>query len=255
MTQARGAHALLAVDVGNRLTKAARFQDGNLAAELAFPTEQALAPADLHDRICALGDAGALAVCSVVPRATEAWQALARSSLGLEAFIIRGDTRCPLTNRYQPPESLGADRLAAAVAAHAAVAGAVIVVMLGTAVTVDAVSGQGEFLGGAIAPGVRTALEGLVAQAAQLGPIRVAKPEAALARTTEDAMRAGVVFGVIGQVRELVTRARRELGVAAPVILTGGDADLVAGEIEGVHSLDRTLVLRGIYLIWRHNLQ
>jgi type III pantothenate kinase len=246
-------HALLAVDVGNRLTKGARFEDGRLAAEIAFITDEGMTPSNLRERVGPLCDCAALAVCSVVPGAAEIWAQVACSTPAVEPFIIRGDTPCPLINRYQPPEALGPDRLAGAVAAYAAVGGAVIVAMLGTAITVDAVSAQGEFLGGAIAPGVHPGMEGLTARAAQLSPVRIAKPDRAIAQDTDEAMRAGVVFGAIGQVRELVARMRRELGAAAPVILSGGDANLVAGELEDVHSLDRALVLRGVYLIWRHN--
>jgi len=251
--QPERSRSLLAADVGNRLTKAARFDDGALTAEIAFPTEQGLTSADLRAAIAPFCDCRAVAVCSVVPRATDAWVDVARS-LGLEPLLIRGDTPTPLTNRYQPPESLGADRLAAAVAAHAMVGGPVVAVTVGTAITVNAVSAHGEFLGGAVAPGIHAAMEGLAAQAADLRPVRVAKPERAIGRTSEEAMQAGLVFGAIGQVRELVARVRRELGAAAPVILTGGDADLIAGELEGVHSVDRMLVLRGVHLIWRHNI-
>jgi len=257
----RGEGALFAADVGNRLTKGARFEQGRLAAHISFPTEQGLTVDALRARLGsppafakATADkpaCTALAICSGVPRATEAWVELARADLGIEAFVVRGDTPSPLTNRYQPPASLGADRLAAAVAAHAAVGGAAVVVMMGTAITVDAVSAAGEFLGGAIAPGVHTALQGLVEQAAQLRAVRVAMPERAIGRDTDAAMRAGLVFGVVGQVRELTARVRRELGGDAPIVLSGGDAELVADESEGVHSLDPMLVLRGVEMIWR----
>jgi type III pantothenate kinase len=246
---------LLAVDLGNTLVKCALFEGSSIIARR-------------HDRVGAKPDdviaalleiapaarrrVGAAAICSVVPKASDGWRLCCRKLSKKEPLIIAGSTSTPLKNLYSDPDELGPDRLAAAVAAAAFHGTPVIVVSIGTAVTVDAVSGKGEFLGGAIAIGPETALEALAQRAARLPEVEFSPEAAPIGRSSSDCLKSGALFGTVGAINELVRLQREELGRDTRLVLSGGLWEFVAPRIAGVSAVEPDLVLQGVRLIWEH---
>jgi type III pantothenate kinase len=154
---------------------------------------------------------------------------------------------------YENPLEVGADRIVSAVAAFEKYGGPCIVVDFGTATTLDAVSARGEYLGGAIAPGVRISAEALYAKTAKLPSIEILKPEKAIGRTTVSSMQSGLYFGYIGLVSALIQRFKDELGGGAAVVATGGFASLIHSEIAAIDFHEPDLVLDGLRLLYERN--
>ena len=150
---------------------------------------------------------------------------------------------------YHPVTDVGADRIANAVAAHTKYGGKLIIVDFGTAITLDAVSEQGDYLGGAIAPGVQVSLEALFARAARLTRMQFHAPEKAIGDTTESSLQSGIIFGYAGQVDALVDRFQEEMGGGAKVIATGGIADVMAEHSRTIECVDELLTLEGLRII------
>jgi len=246
---------LLTVDIGNSDTVVGRFRGARLdgfwrltsgrltADEAAFLLERALGRRPWP---------GGAVLCSVVPNLTPVWcealeRACGRAPLEVTAETVRG----LLPIRYHDPSAVGADRIANALAARALYGTPAIVVDLGTATTFDCVSRAGEYLGGAIAPGVGTSAEELFRRAARVPRVELRRPRRALGRTTEESLRAGVLWGAAGQVDALVRRLARELKAKPHVIATGGWAGIVAPECETVQAVDEALTLKGMRILWK----
>lgn len=148
---------------------------------------------------------------------------------------------------------MGADRIANAVAAYSLYGGPVIVVDFGTATTFCAISGEGEYLGGAIAPGINTATDALFQRAAKLPRIELVKPPGVIGKNTVASMQAGIIFGFAGQVDAIVRRMKEELPGVKKVVATGGLADLIAQESETIDTVNHELTLEGLRLIYLRN--
>jgi len=250
---------LLAADVGNSATKVGLFQGARLRLHLTFPTEQASAAAirrildrSFREKGQSLSAARDFALCTVVPDAAKMWRQVA-GLLGARIFFIKGDTPTPLRSAYRKPTALGPDRLAAAVGAAHICGAPVIVVNFGTATTVDAVSADGRFLGGAICLGMGAALDALASATSLLPRVAASKAVRPIGRDTRESILAGSFFGHIGQVNEIVARQRALLGQNTPVVAAGGFAHLIARHIRGPVLIRPTLTLQGMSLIWRHN--
>lgn len=213
----------LVVNIGNTNTRFGWFVGGSLCRTEAFSTSRIQAdPPDLPA-------ADAVAVVSVVPAATEvlmaAWAARAPRLLTAAAS--------GLDLRYHPPGSMGADRLANALALLARGHAPGIAVDCGTATTLTVVAADGRVVGGAIAPGLGTAAHALVGNTAQLPPVPMVRPEAAWGADTVTCLQIGMVEGHVGLIHHLVTRIRAALGVEAPAVLCGGWAETVAPGLPG----------------------
>ena len=154
---------------------------------------------------------------------------------------------------YDHPREVGADRIATAIAAYARYGGPAIVVDFGTATTFTAVSAEGDFLGGAIAPGVGISVDALALHAAQLRKVEIVRPPSVIARSTVAAMQSGILYGFAGQVDGVVARMQRELGGQAAVVATGGFAELVAPEARSVAHVDPLLGLEGLRILYERN--
>ncbi|MEN8151670.1 MAG: type III pantothenate kinase, partial [Planctomycetota bacterium] len=172
------------------------------------------------------------------------------SGSGRGTPVLGRDLPLLMENRYRDPSETGHDRLAAAAAAHEDAGGAAVIVDLGSAVTVDAVDGDGVFLGGAIAPGRPALVAGLAAAAPGLPPPGAAEPAPGLPASTEDAIRVGIDHGLAGIVTRLVGDAREETGAATPVFLTGGDAASVAPRLPFETTIRPHLVLDGVRILY-----
>ena len=243
---------LIAVDVGNTETQVGRFLAGELEESWRVTSGRATTD-ELRLQLEAMLKTGAAGcssvVCSVVPSLTQAWIDALRAVTGRDAIeLTAADSPIPL--QVAEPDSVGPDRIANAMAGRTLHGAPCIVVDLGTATTFDCVSKQGAFVGGAISPGLVTSSEELFRRAARLTNIELRRPERAVARTTAENLRVGVLWGYAGLVDALVRRMRSELGGRPRVIATGGLARLVAAECETVDLVDDGLTLKGLRLLW-----
>lgn len=155
--------------------------------------------------------------------------------------------------RYEVPRAVGADRIADAAAVQKLYGGPACVVDFGTATTFDAISADGDYLGGAIAPGIDVAAEALVRRTAKLPQVEIRRPPSAIGRNTQHAMQSGLVFGYVGLVEGMVARFREELGAGMKVIATGGLAEVIAQETKVLEVLAPWLTLDGLRIIWDLN--
>jgi type III pantothenate kinase len=168
------------------------------------------------------------------------------------ALVVTSRVRTGVRLEVPDPSSLGADRIANAAAVASGRLPA-IVVDLGTATTFDVIRAGRRYVGGAIAPGIRTSSEELFHRAARLAKVEIRKPARRIGRTTEESIQSGVYYGAIGTVDGIVRRLEAELGRPARVIATGGLAPLVAGGSETIQEVDAALTLRGLLVIERLN--
>ena len=253
---------LLVVDVGNTQTHFGAIRDGEIVEHWRFATVRgstsdelgAALRALLELRGLAFADISATAVSSTVPELAPEWAEMARRYLEHEALLVGPGVKTGMPIRLDNPRELGADRLVNAVAAWTRFQSACIVVDFGTAITYDVVSGDGEYLGGIISPGLEISLEALALRAAKLPRIELGEPRSLIGKTTVDAVRSGIVYGYAGQVDGIIGRLRAELGFDAPVIATGGLAHhLVPSFTESVGEVDDLLTLEGLRLIWEMN--
>lgn len=191
------------------------------------------------------------ALASVMPRAIDPLLRFAREYLSIDfPFLLTAQADLGINIHYEPKTDVGADRLANAVAAHQMYEGPVIVVDLGTATTFDAISAEGDYLGGAIAPGIEISIEALVSQTAQLRRVQVVAPPKAIGNTTATSLQSGFVYGFAGQVDAIVTKFQTEMGGNARVIATGGLAELIALHSTTIREVDQLLTLEGIRLAY-----
>ena len=193
----------------------------------------------------------AVVLGSVVPAATSSLAAMVRHRLRVQPVVVGPDLAIGSRLRVDNPAEVGADRLANTVAAFARYGGPAVVVDLGTATNFDVVSTEGDFLGGAIAPGLTTAMEALTGRAARLFSIDLALPPRAIGTNTVDNLQAGGVLGHLAMVEGMLARIRAELGRDAPAIATGGNAAFFAGASPAITHHDPHLTLDGLCLIHR----
>ena len=252
---------LLVVDVGNTQSHVGLFEADELTEHWRFHTART-ATADelavyvtalLRLRGLALSDIEALSVSCVVPALAQEYDQLIARYLDGRGALVGPEIRTGMPIRIDNPRELGADRLVNAVAAFDHFGGPCIAVDFGTAVNYDVVSGDGEYLGGVIAPGIEISLEALSQRAAALPRVRLEAPESAIGRGTLSAIQSGVIYGYAGQVDGLVGRIREELGSEAPAIATGGFAGVIAPHCEQIDEVDDLLTLTGLRLIWERN--
>jgi type III pantothenate kinase len=253
---------LLAVDVGNSQTHLGVFNGRALAHEWRAFTDPRRTPDELallFGQFLELADLSfsrqitGVVISSVVPRATKNLREMTHKYFGFAPVVVEPKTRSGIdVTSYTNP--VGADRLANAVGAHDRWPDDdVVVVDFGTAITVDAISATGKFLGGAIAPGVEAAASALYASTALIAPVELKHPDAALGTNTSRGVEAGIVFGVAALADALVDRIVTEIGGRAHVVATGGSAALVIEHCRRIDTVEPTLTLNGLRIIYDRN--
>ena len=255
---------LLVVDVGNTQTHFGVFRKGEtaLVEHWRFATVRESTRDELGAAVSNLlvlrgmgfADVGASIVSSTVPQLSEQWTQMASSYLGHEMLVVGPAIRTGMPIRIDNPREVGADRLVNAVAAFERFHSTCVVVDFGTAITYDAVSAAGEYLGGIITPGAEISIDALYDRAAKLPKVELAEPRVLIGKSTVEAIRSGIVYGFAGQVEAIVRRMRAELGVETAVIATGGLARVLVPFIrETIDEVDDLLTLTGLRLIWEIN--
>lgn len=192
-------------------------------------------------------------ISSVVPPLTPIFQNLCQQLFKVKALILGPGLKTGLPILYENPAEVGADRVAGAVAAYEKFGGPVIIVDLGTATTLDAVSAKGEYLGGAIAPGIQISAEALTVHTAKLPRIELSKPKRVIGRTTVASMHSGIYIGYIGLISHLVNEMKKEVGAEAKVVATGGFAPWIASDVPVIEKVEPYLVLEGLRIIYERN--
>ena len=257
---------LLAIDVGNTNIVLGVFDGQTLVESWRLqtvrertPDEHALLMDGLfaHSRIDRARIRGII-MGSVVPPLTGTMRAMVQRYFGVTAMIVEPGVNTGMRILYEPPSEVGADRIVNAVAAYERFgrgsARPLVVVDFGTATTFDAITAAGEYLGGAICPGIQISADALFQRAARLPRIDVRKPARVVGRTTVGAMESGLFYGYVGMVEGLVRRMSDELGGHALCIATGGLADVIAPETSLIEHVDADLTLRGLRIVWeRHH--
>jgi len=252
---------LLAVDIGNTTIHIGVFEDKELRATWQIasevhrkPDEYAALLLDLmqHQGLKA-SDIKDAVLCSVVPTLIPVYTELCERYLNTSALVVGAGVKTGVRIRTDNPREVGADRIVHAAAAHQLYGGPAIIVDMGTATTFDAVSREGDYLGGAIAPGLGIAAEALFMQTAMLPHVELARPKHAIGTNTITAMQSGLIFGYVGLVEGIISRIKAELGGEAKTVATGGYSKLVAGETKVFDIVNPNLVLIGLRHIFLMN--
>lgn len=252
---------LLAIDIGNTNVTIGVFDGDDLRTTFRFATDTRKMPDEYAVTInqllplqgMSLSDIDSVALCSVVPPLTPSFVNLAKTYFGVDPLEVGSGTRTGIRVRYDAPRDVGADRVVDAAAAFHMFGGPVIVVDVGTATVFDAVNDQGDYLGGAIAPGIAIAADSLFHSTAMLRRVELAPPPTAIGRNTIHALQSGLVLGYSELVKGMVARFKGELGQHARVVATGGLADVVAPEAGVFDSVDPDLTLTGLRLVFDMN--
>lgn len=252
---------LLTVDIGNTNIVAGVFDGDRLLTTWRIATDTHRMPdeyAVLLDGLFRLADLkpeaiDGIALCSVVPSVQATMCDAARNRWGLDPFIVSLDADLGLTVRYLPPEAVGADRLANAVATLHLYGTPAIVVDFGTATTLDAIARDGAYVGGAIAPGLKVSEEALYSHTARLPRVPLVPPGPAVGTSTTTSLQSGIIYGYAALVDGLVERFRAELGGDAWVIATGGLAGLIVPHTRTIQKTDPDLTLLGLQRLYVRN--
>jgi type III pantothenate kinase len=252
---------LLAVDVGNTQTHLGAFRGEELVEHWRFATVRDSTADELGAALRALlglrglgfDDVNASILSTTVPHLSHEWEQCAERYLGHQMLVVGPGLKTGIPIRMDNPREVGPDRLVNAVAAYERYKGPCIVVDFGTANTFDVVSAEGEYVGGIIALGIEISLEALTERAARLPKVDLEEPRSLIGKSTIDAIRSGVIYGVASQVDGIVHRIRRELGEEADAIATGGLAEHIVPHTETIDEVDDLLTLTGLRLIHERN--
>jgi type III pantothenate kinase len=193
------------------------------------------------------------AIASVVPPLTPVFEEMCQEYVGQTALVVDAGVRTGVPIRYETPRQVGADRVVDAAAVKTLYSLPACVVDFGTATTFDAVSAEGDYLGGAIAPGIGIAARALFERTAKLPRVELMRPPSAIGRNTTHAIQSGLLFGYVGLVEGMVARFKTELGPKTYVVATGGLAQVIARETEVIDVVDPWLTLHGLRIVYELN--
>jgi len=252
---------LLAIDIGNTDTTFGVFDGEELRATWHMATDihrmadeyAALLLNLMRQQGLDIANIKAIALCSVVPPLISTFDELFQRYFHITPLVVGAGVKTGVRIRMDNPREVGADRIVNAAAAHHLYGGPVIVTDLGTATTFDTVSKEGDYLGGAIAPGIMSAAEALSTRTSMLSRVELVRPKRAIGTNTIAAMQSGIIFGYVALIEGLVARIQKELKEKAKVVATGGYASLVAKETKVFDEVNPNLTLIGLRLIYQMN--
>jgi type III pantothenate kinase len=255
----RRACVLLTVDIGNTNVTIGVFRDGELMSTWRLATDVERLPDEYGVTLLSLLNSEGISaqavdeavMVSVVPDLVPVFEGLCKRFFHTEPLVVGPGTRTGVRILYDNPRDVGPDRIVDVVAALRLYGPPpLIIVDVGTASVFDAVSAQGDYLGGAIAPGMGLAAEALFRRAAKLYRVELVPPQHAIGKNTTAAMQSGIVWGYVGLVEGMVARFQRELGGSARVIATGGFAELISRETSVIDTVDPNLTLVGLRIVY-----
>ena len=252
---------LLTIDVGNTNVTIGLYQDKNLGNHWRLATDHARMPDEYGLQLLGLLEhagctsAGLTGTClaSVVPQLTGRVVQACREYLKQEPLVVDTGIKTGIRIRYEDPRAVGADRVCDAVAVYHLYGGPACVVDFGTATTFNALTKEGEYLGGAIMAGINLAADALFARAAKLPSVDLQRPPSVIGRNSVHAMQSGLIFGYVSMVEGMVARFREELGPEMKVVATGGLVEVIARETSVIDVISPWLTLEGLRLIWELN--
>ncbi len=252
---------LLAIDIGNTNITMGAFEGEALRATWRLSTESRWQPDQysvfLQSLLAMKGvspaDVDAVVICSVVPPLTAVFEESCNTTFHTHPLVVGAGTKTGVRVLYEPPRDVGADRVVDAAAAYRLYGGPLVIVDFGTATVFDAVTKEGDYLGGALFPGIHIASEALIQQTSQLRRVELVAPKSAIGRNTVAALQSGLVFGHVALVEGMIARFREELGTNTRAIATGGLADLVATQTNVFHAVNPDLTLIGLRMVYDMN--
>jgi len=252
---------LLAIDIGNTTIDIGIFKGKILVEHWKIRTEREKTSDEYGITLLNLFSFSKLEVkkvksvlvSSVVPPLTPVFEDLSLNLFQIKPLVVGPGLKTGMAILYETPLEVGADRVVAAIAAYEKHGGPCIVVDFGTATTFDAISSKGEYLGGAIAPGIQISAEALYLKTAKLPRVEIRKPKKAIGRTTVSSMQSGLYFGYIGLVSNIIEEIKRELKAKTTVVSTGGFAAQVSHEIKSIDFFEPHLILEGLRILHERN--
>ncbi|MEZ4729728.1 MAG: type III pantothenate kinase [Caldilineaceae bacterium] len=252
---------LFCIDIGNTNITLGLYTGETLGPHWRLATDHDRMPDEFAMQLMALfhyanlaaNDVDGIALASVVPPLTGKWVEVCRTYLHCEPLVVDANTKTGIQILYDNPQAVGADRIVDAVAAYRLYGGPACVVDFGTATTFDAITAEGNYLGGAIVPGIGISADALFQRAAKLPKVDIARPPTAIGRNTVHAMQSGLLFGYVGLVEGMVARFRAELGPTMQVIGTGGLASVIAQETTVIAHIAPWLTLDGLRMVYAMN--
>ncbi len=252
---------LLAVDIGNTNIAVGLFEKKDLVQHWKIRSERNKTCDEYGVTLLSLLSLAGLKaevvesiiLSSVVPPLTPVFQNLSQDFFKVKPLVVGPGLKTGMPILYENPQEVGADRVVASVAAFERHGGPVIIVDFGTATTFDVVSARGEYLGGAIAPGIQIAAEALFLKTAKLPRIEIRKPKTAVGRNTVTSMQSGLYFGYIGLVSNIIREMTKELGERSRVVATGSFASQIHRDLAMIDQLEPYLVLEGLRIIHERN--
>ncbi len=255
---------LLVIDVGNTNIVFGVYKDKELLYDWRIATERdrtsdeygllfeqifryhGLDPKEVNDVI----------ISSVVPPLMHTLPAMSIKYFNMDPIVVGPGVKTGMNIKYDNPREVGADRIVNAVAAYEKYGGPLIIVDFGTAITFCAVSKEGDYLGGAITPGIKISAEALFMRTAKLPKVEIAKPEKVIAKNTINSIQSGLVFGYIGMVDYIIEKMIKEMGEkenTVNIIATGGFSNLIASESKYIKKIDKMLTLEGLRIVFERN--
>ena len=252
---------LLTIDIGNTNLTMGLYQNKTLGPHWRLATVHDRMPDEYGLQFLGLlnhakrepKDISGICLASVVPPVTGKVVQACQEYIGLDPLVVDAGVKTGVRIRYEDPRAVGADRIVDAAAVQRLYGGPACVVDFGTATTFDAISTEGDYLGGAIAPGISIAAEALFLRTAKLPRVDLQRPPTAIGRNTVHAMQSGLLFGYVALVEGMVSRFRTELGPKMKVIGTGGLAEIIAKETSVIEIIAPWLTLDGLAFIWDLN--
>jgi type III pantothenate kinase len=255
------AQMLLAIDIGNTNITFGLYEGERLGSCWRIRTIHEKMPDEYGILMVQLfrhrghepEEVAGVAMASVVPPLTQAFEEVSRRYMGQDPLVVDAGVHTGVRVRYDDPRQVGADRVVDAAAVKALYGVPACVVDFGTATTFDAVSADGDYLGGAIAPGIGIAAQALFERTAKLPRVQLVRPPSVIGRNTPNAIQSGLLFGYVGLVEGMVARFKAELGPETQIVATGGLARVIAQETDVIDTVDPWLTLHGLQIIYELN--
>ena len=252
---------LIVIDVGNTNIKVGLFEEGRLESSWRMATKMYVTSDEIGIKMISFLDylhrrpeeVEDIMISSVIPSINYTIEHMCRTYFKKRPCFVEPGIRTGINILYDNPKELGSDRIVNAVAAYEKYGGPCITVDFGTATTFGAISKKGEFLGGAICPGLIVSANALTNNTAKLPKVELQKPRHVINRNTIACMQSGILYGYVGQVDYILRKMKAELGEEAKVVATGGMAETIASETEMIDVIDSLLTLHGLYIIYKKN--